>query len=89
MLITAVYLLAIFGRGGVLTVASYVPVASTVTMPARLFTGGVPWWQVLLSLAAAVLFVVAGVALAGRLYRGSVMQTRGRIRLRAALTSSE
>lgn len=85
LIISATYLCAVLGKGALLTVASFVPVASTVTMPARLFMGTVPWWQVAASLVLALAFAVVAVALSARAYRSSVLHTGGRMSLRASL----
>jgi ABC-2 type transport system permease protein len=86
LIITATYLCAVLGKGAVLTVASYLPVASTVAMPARLFAGGVPWWQVALALAVALAFAAVSVVVAARAYRSSVLHTGGRLSLKASLS---
>jgi ABC-2 type transport system permease protein len=72
----------------VLTVASFVPVTSTVTMPARLFAGSVPWWEVAVSLGLALAFAALAIGVAARIYRTSVLRTGARVSLRASLTGS-
>lgn len=85
LIITATYLVAVIGKGTVVTVASFIPVASTVTMPARIFAGAVPWWQVAISLALAIAFAALAVGVATRAYRYSVLRTSGRTSLLASL----
>lgn len=71
------------------TVAAYVPLTAPMTQPVRMATGT---GSVAEGLAAAVLtiaFVCLLVPVAGRLYRGGVLQTRRRISLRAAWTGAE
>ncbi|MER5639342.1 ABC transporter permease [Kitasatospora sp. NPDC002227] len=85
LVVTATYMCSIMGKGAVVTVASFVPIATTVTMPARIFAGHVPWWQVVCSLAGAVAFAAVTLRVAGRAYRSSVLRTGARISLLASL----
>ncbi len=75
------------GRGQV--IASFVPPTSAVVMPKRILSGGLAWWEPLLSLG--LLFAFAGVTvLVGeRLYRRALMQTGGRVSLRQAWASQD
>lgn len=68
-----------------LAVLSQVPFFSPFLMPARIAAGGVPWWQVVLSLVLAVAAAAGMTALAGRVYRNSVLRVGGRVPLREAL----
>ena len=79
-----------FGLGGTgLTVASYVPIASVVTMPARILSGDAAWWEAVLSLLVMVVFSAATVVVGERIYRRSLLQTRGRVSWRQALRTAE
>ena len=79
-----------FGLSGTgLTVASYVPVASVVTMPARILAGDAAWWEAVLSLLVMVVFSAATVAVGERIYRRSLLQTRGRVSWRQALRTTD
>lgn len=71
-----------------LAVLSQVPFFSPFLMPARIAGGGVPWWQIALSLLLAIAAAAAMTALAGRVYRNSVLRVGGRVRLREALARS-
>jgi len=85
LIITATYLVSIIGKGTVLTIASFVPVASTVTMPARIFAGTAAWWEVAISLALSIGFAVLAVQVAARAYRFAVLRTGGRTSLLTSL----
>jgi|SRR6202049_1036852 len=67
------------------TVFSFIPLFSPVIMPVRIATGVAPFWQVAIS----VVFVIATIyflaALAGRIYRNSVLRVGGRVKLGDAL----
>jgi len=89
LIITATYLVSVIGKGAVLTIASFVPVASTVTMPARIFAGTAAWWEVAISLALSIGFAVLAVQVAARAYRYSVLRTGGRTSLLASLRGRE
>ncbi|MGW3041151.1 ABC transporter permease [Kitasatospora sp. NPDC001159] len=85
MIIMATYMVSIVGKGAVVTVASYVPIASTVTMPARIFAGTAAWWEIATSLVIAALFAALTVRIAARAYRSSVLHTGSRRSLLASL----
>ena len=67
------------------TIASYVPIVSTVAMPIRLAHGQALWWEPLLSLLVTVLTTAGVLLLAERIYRRSLMQTGGKLTYRQAL----
>lgn len=81
LLIVAAYLVAVIGKGALVTVSSFVPVLSAATMPSRIFAGGVPGWQVAASLVLGIAFAVIATLAAARVYRFSVLRTGTRIRL--------
>jgi ABC-2 type transport system permease protein len=86
--VQAVLMIVYFGSfvagDQVRTVASFVPVASSVAMPARLLAGGVPLWQPLLSAGITAAAAVLLVRLGARLYEGSLLRTDRRTSLREA-----
>lgn len=84
-LLIATMMIGLLGKGLVLTVASYVPVVSTVAMPIRLFQGEASWWEPVLSLLVTLAFAAAAVVVGERLYRRTVLQTQRRMSLREAL----
>ncbi|MEU1982316.1 ABC transporter permease [Nocardia sp. NPDC019395] len=86
MLIMIVLFLGIFASGTAQTVASYVPIVSIVTMPARLAEGTAAWWEPLVSLAVMAAAAYGIVVVAERIYRRSLMQTQGRLTYRQALS---
>ncbi|MEU4584684.1 ABC transporter permease [Kitasatospora aureofaciens] len=85
MIIMVTYMVSIVGKGAVVTVASYVPIAATVTMPARIFAGTAAWWEIASSLVIASLFAALTVRIAARAYRSSVLHTGSRLSLLASL----
>lgn len=72
-------------KGQVLVVVSFIPVVSSVTMPARMLQGDVPLWQTLLSLAIALATAALLVRLGGKIFRLAVLNTSGALSWRAAL----
>ncbi|TNU74962.1 ABC transporter permease [Miniimonas arenae] len=77
---------AFFGTNAtVMTVLSYVPFSAPVAMPTRLFFGDAVWWEPLASLAILVLCTLAVVAVAARIYTGSLLRTGARVKVRDAL----
>lgn len=84
------YFLVVFFNDNavVMTVMSYVPFSAPVGMPVRLFFGEALWWEPLVSLAILVASTVAVIALAARIYSGSLLRTGARVSVRAALADS-
>ena len=92
MPMTTVVMLALFGglfaEGSLQTVLSFVPLASTVAMPARMLAGDVALWQPLLAALLVAVAAVLLVRLGARMYEGSVLQTARRVSFREALRRS-
>jgi ABC-2 type transport system permease protein len=84
MLLMAMFFGALFLDGTAQQVASYVPPASAVLMPMRLVEGTAAWWEPLVALGLLIGFGAALVGVAERLYRRALLQTSGRLSLRAA-----
>ena len=62
-------------------VASYLPPVAPLVLPVRIAAGGVPAWEVAVSLAVMVVSIVLVVRPAARLYAGAVLRTGARVRL--------
>jgi ABC-2 type transport system permease protein len=71
-------------NSAVAVIGSLVPFTAPMVMTVRMGTGGVPWWQITLSMALMVATIVVMVRLAGRVYAGAVLRIGGRVRLREA-----
>ena len=67
------------------TIASYVPIVSTVAMPVRLAHGQAQWWEPVASLLVTVIATAGVLLLAEGIYRRSLMQTGGKLSYRQAL----
>lgn len=65
-------------------VGSLLPPTAPMVMIARLAQGGVPWWQIVLSVTLIVVTVFGMVQLAGRIYAGAVLRIGPRVRLKEA-----
>jgi ABC-2 type transport system permease protein len=77
---------ALDSSGSVLAKAlTYVPLSAPLVTPVRVITGDAALWEALLSGAIVLAAAAALIGIAGRIYSGAVLQTRGRVRLRAAL----
>ena len=80
------FLVAFLGDNPVvMTVLSYVPFSAPVGMPVRLFFGDAAWWEPLVSLVILAVSTLAVVALAARVYSGSLLRTGARVPLKDAL----
>ena len=69
-------------------VGSFVPPTAPMVMTVRIANGGVPWWQIVLSVALMVVTVYGMVQLAGRIYAGAVLRIGRRVRLKEAWRGS-
>jgi ABC-2 type transport system permease protein len=87
MLVMLPYLLVIvfYNNDVVLGIMSYIPFSAPVGMPMRLFLGTAQWWEPLLSLAVLILFTLAVIAFAARIYENSLLRTGARVKLLDAL----
>ena len=87
MLLLGVYVVTFSADGVLERVLSYIPPASIVSMPVRVLGGDALWWEPIVSLLLLLITTLGAVLLAERAYRGSLMQTGGRVTWRAALTA--
>ncbi|QIK67261.1 ABC transporter permease [Nocardioides sp. HDW12B] len=85
MLLFIPYFVSAFAGEGVKTVASMVPVASTMIMPARMAEGDVPVWQIGVALLATVAAAVLFVRIGSQVYERTLLRSGGRIGLREAM----
>ncbi len=67
------------------TVFSFIPLFSPVIMPVRIAAGVAPFWEVAISVVLVVATIAGLVAVAGRIYRNSVLRIGGRVKLSDAL----
>lgn len=67
------------------TVFSFIPVFSPVIMPVRIAAGVAPFWQVAISVVLVIATIAGLAALAGRIYRNSVLRLGGRVKWSDAL----
>lgn len=66
------------------TAASFLPPMAPIIMPIRSALIDVPAWQTATAIALMIAAIPAVIALAGRLYRGGLLHTTGRVRFRRA-----
>jgi ABC-2 type transport system permease protein len=78
----------LFGNDTVITIGSYVPIASSIAMPVRMLSHDLPVWQPVLAVALVVLAAVGLVLLAARMYERSLLQTQRTMSYRELLTRS-
>lgn len=87
--LVVVFIAALSLEGAARVVGSYVPVMSTILMPMRLLEGTAQWWEALLALGLTAAFCALTIWLGSRLYRRSLLQTSGRVSLKAAWAGGE
>lgn len=67
------------------TVLSFIPLFSPVIMPVRIAAGVAPFWQVAISVVLVIATIFVFAAIAGRIYRNSVLRVGGRVKFSDAL----
>ena len=70
-------------------VGSLFPPTAPMVMTVRIAQGGVPWWQIVLSVALMVVTIFGMVQVAGRIYAGAVLRIGRRVRLKEAWRGGE
>ncbi len=89
MVLMVVYVASFGLSGKALEVASFVPIASVVSMPGRLLAGDAAWWEPVLALLIMAAFSAGTIVVSERIYRRSLLQTRGRVSWKQALSARE
>jgi ABC-2 type transport system permease protein len=89
MVLMVVYVASFGLTGKALEVASFVPIASVVSMPGRLLAGDAAWWEPVLALLVMAAFSAVTIVVSERIYRRSLLQTRGRVSWKQALSAPE
>jgi ABC-2 type transport system permease protein len=84
LFLAVVFLVSINLDGAVQQIVSFLPVASTILMPMRILAGEAAWWEPVLAMLITLAFSALTVAVGARLYRRALLQTQGRVSLRAA-----
>jgi ABC-2 type transport system permease protein len=69
-------------------VTSLIPVWAPMVMAVRSTAGDVPPWEVLLSIALVLVTTVLLIKLGGRIYRGAILQSGKKTKLRTAWKSA-
>ena len=67
------------------TVFSFIPLFSPVIMPVRIAADVAPFWEVAISVVLVIATIAGLAAIAGRIYRNSVLHVGGRVKLSDAL----
>lgn len=81
MLLTAAYIAGFMASGTTAQVLSYVPIVSSVVMPARLLEGDATWIEAVISLAIVMAFMVLAIRVGSAIYRRGIMQTSSVMKL--------
>lgn len=89
MLVVIVFIVGIAASGLFLTVASYIPLLSTIAMPMRVVSGDAAWWEPVVALLIGLAAAYVIVRVAERLYRRSLLQTGHRLSYREALALTD
>ncbi|MGZ0146919.1 ABC transporter permease [Kribbella sp. WER1] len=85
MILMIPFFFSVFAGTSAKTVASFIPIASSMSMPGRMLTEDVPLWQPLVSIALLLAATVLIVRVGARLYERTLLQTGRRLGYREAL----
>jgi ABC-2 type transport system permease protein len=85
MILMIPFFFSVFAGASAKTVASFIPIASSMAMPGRMLTEHVPVWQPLLALLILLVATVGIVRLGARLYERTLLQTGRRLGYREAI----
>ncbi|RZT26912.1 ABC-2 type transport system permease protein [Kribbella sp. VKM Ac-2569] len=85
MILMIPFFFSVFAGSSAKTVASFVPIASSMSMPGRMLTEDVPIWQPLVAIALLLAATVLIVRMGARLYERTLLQTGRRLGYREAL----
>ncbi|NUR94336.1 MAG: ABC transporter permease [Kribbellaceae bacterium] len=85
MILMIPFFFSVFAGSSAKTVASFVPIASSMPMPGRMLTEDVPVWQPLVAIALLLAATVLIVRVGARLYERTLLQTGRRLGYREAL----
>ena len=70
-------------------VGSFVPPTAPLVMLVRIAYGGVPWWQIALSVSLMIGAIYLMIRVAGRVYAGAALRMGGRVKLMDAWRAAE
>lgn len=70
-------------------IGSFVPPTAPMVMTVRIANGGVPWWEIVVSVALMLATIYGMVQLAGRIYAGAVLRIGRRVKLKEAWRAGE
>jgi ABC-2 type transport system permease protein len=70
-------------------IGSFIPPMAPMVMTVRIANGGVPWWEIVLSVALMLATIYGMVQLAGRIYAGAVLRIGRRVKLKEAWRGGE
>lgn len=83
--VAVVFIAGVSASGTLLTVLSFLPLTSTITMPGRIVAGDTSWWEPVVALLISLVAAVVVIQISERIYRRALMQTGGKLSLRQAL----
>lgn len=89
MALVLIFIVGLTFDGAAQVIGSFVPVLSTILMPMRLLDGTAQWWEAVIALGLTAAFCFLTITVGTRLYRRSLLQTSGRVSLKAAWAGGE
>ncbi|KRD21219.1 MULTISPECIES: ABC transporter permease [unclassified Streptomyces] len=80
-----VFIVGVTVTGNVREILSFIPLTSTVTMPARVLAGETAWWEPAAALGLSIAAAVLIVGVSSRVYRRALLQTDRKLSFRQAM----
>ncbi|MFB6482019.1 ABC transporter permease [Streptomyces virginiae] len=80
-----VFIVGVTVSGDIREILSFIPLTSTVTMPARVLAGETSWWEPVAALGLSVAAAVLIVGVSSRVYRRALLQTDRKLSFRQAM----
>ncbi|GGN43402.1 hypothetical protein GCM10012285_24800 [Streptomyces kronopolitis] len=80
-----VFILGVAVSGSLREILSFIPLTSTVTMPARVLAGQAAWWEPAVALALSLAAAMGIIAVSARVYRRALLQTDRKLSFRQAM----
>lgn len=78
------YMAAFMAHGNIRIILSYVPIISSILMPARIVDGTARWYDLVIALALNLVFAAVTVLVGERIYRQALLRTQGRLSYKEA-----
>ncbi|MFC5952966.1 ABC transporter permease [Streptomyces pratens] len=84
-----VFIVGVTVSGSMREILSFIPLTSTVTMPARVLAGETEWWEPAVAVALSIAAAAVIVTMSARVYRRALLQTDRKLSFRQAMKMAD